>query len=76
MSLPVSLSTVVDGKDWSDVYDKTFDLSLPIGASYEYQNIVFDARYNFGLTGVSGNKLMDDQKNSVLQFTVGYRFDL
>ncbi|MBR5687778.1 MAG: porin family protein [Prevotella sp.] len=69
-------SAKVDGKDWSDVYDKTFDLSLPIGASYEYQNIVFDARYNFGLTGVSGNKLMDDQKNSVLQFTVGYRFDL
>ena len=69
-------SAKVDGKDWSDTYDKNFDFSLPIGVSYEYQNIVFDARYNFGLTSVSGNKLIDDQKNSVIQFTVGYRFDL
>ena len=71
-------SAKIDGKDVSDAYNKTFDLSLPIGASYEINNIVFDARYNFGLTSVSDKKIydMDDYKNSVIQITVGYRFDL
>ena len=76
LQLGFMASAKVDGKDVSETYDKNFDLSLPIGVSYEYQNIVFDARYNFGLTSVSGYKAIDDQKNSVIQLTVGYRFDL
>lgn len=52
---------------------KTFDLSIPVGLSYEYQNFVFDARYNIGVT-----KLYDhsDGYNNVLQITVGYKFAL
>lgn len=48
-----------------------FDLSLPIGLSYETPGgFTFDARYNFGVT-----ELLDggDIKNSVFQFTVGYK---
>jgi hypothetical protein len=57
----------------SDVDVKTVDFSIPVGASYEYQNFVFDARYNFGLTKITDNS---DAKNTVFQFTVGYKFAL
>ena len=52
---------------------KTFDFSIPVGLSYEINNFVIDARYFFGVT-----KLVEhfDSKNSVFQFTVGYKFDL
>ena len=54
---------------------KSFDLSIPLGLSYEYEQIVFDARYNLGVTKV--NKEGDNSsKNSVIQFTVGYKFAL
>ena len=54
---------------------KTFDLSIPLGISYEFEKAVFDLRYNLGLTKVNkeGEK---DCKNSVIQFTVGYKFAL
>ena len=52
---------------------KSIDLSIPVGLSYQYQNIVFDARYNWGVT-----KIVDDvdSKHSVFQITVGYKFSL
>lgn len=52
---------------------KGFDLSIPVGLSYQYQNFVLDARYNFGVT-----KIIDDSdsKNSVFQITLGYKFAL
>lgn len=52
---------------------KSVDFSIPIGVSYEFNRFVIDGRYNFGLT-----KLIDDSdsKNSVFQFTFGYKFAL
>lgn len=42
---------------------KTMDFSVPVGLSYEYKNLVFDARYNWGLVNVvDGNKLKDFYK--------------
>ena len=63
---------------WVD-YDTTskdrlnkFDLSIPMGISYEFSNFIIDARYNLGLT-----KVMKDpapsSKNSVIMLTVGYK---
>ena len=52
---------------------KTVDLSIPVGLSYEYQGIVFDARYNIGVTKVADNW---DHYNNVIQITVGYKFTL
>ena len=52
---------------------KTVDLSIPVGLSYEYQGIVFDARYNIGVTKVFENW---DHYNNVIQITVGYKFSL
>ena len=51
----------------------TFDFSIPVGMSYEFNNVVLDARYNWGLTKVSKNS---DSKNSVFQITLGYKFAL
>lgn len=52
---------------------KKFDLSIPVGASYEYQNFVFDARYNIGVTKVVKG---GDGYNNVIQITLGYKFKL
>ena len=54
---------------------KSFDLSIPLGLSYETDNVVIDGRYNLGVTKI--NKDGDDSmKNSVIQFTIGYKFAL
>lgn len=42
--------------------------------SYEYSNLVFDARYNIGCTKVF--KHSDEGYNNVIQITVGYKFAL
>ena len=63
------------GGDYSDqgIDIKSFDLSLPLGLSYEFHNIVIDGRYNLGLTKiVEGYKT----KHSVFQITLGYKFRL
>lgn len=52
---------------------KGFDLAIPVGVSYQYQNIVLDARYNWGVTKVYDG---GDSKNSVFQITLGYKFSL
>lgn len=51
----------------------SFDLSIPVGLSYEYKNVCLDARYNYGLTNFQKGY---DQKNSVFQITLGYKFGL
>ena len=57
--------------DWND--PKVFDLSIPVGLSYEISHFVIDARYNIGVT-----KILDGftDKNSVIQFTLGYKIGL
>ena len=51
----------------------SFDLSIPVGLSYEYKNVCLDARYNYGLTNFEKGY---NQKNSVFQITLGYKFKL
>lgn len=52
---------------------KSFDLSIPVGLSYQYQNVVLDARYNWGVTKWADD---GDSKHSVFQITLGYKFAL
>ncbi len=60
--------------DTKDAFE-SFDLAMPIGISYEYNNVVIDARYNFGRTNIGKEAKGDDKaKNSVFQVTLGYRF--
>ena len=71
-----------------DVKDacNSFDLSVPLSIAYELpMGLAFEARYTYGLTNVgkdafdsktsSYDKLYQN-KNSVFQITVGYKFAL
>ena len=64
-----------NGNSFSDGCKK-FDFAIPVGLSYEISNIVFDARYNIGLTKTAKGDNVEKTKNSVFQFTVGYKFGL
>lgn len=57
----------------SDLLNKT-DWSIPVGLSYEYENVVIDCRYNFGISNVY--KLVSGDKNRGFHLTVGYKFNL
>ena len=52
---------------------KRFDLSIPVGISYEFSNVIIDARYEFGVTQ---NSDLIKARNGGFTFTVGYGFDL
>ena len=53
-----------------DLYKSTF-FSIPVGASYEINDFVFDARYNFGVSKAAKG---GDGSFNALTFTVGYKF--
>lgn len=54
---------------------QTVDFSIPIGVSYEYQNVILDLRYNLGLKNIYKDKNMPKEKNTFLLFTMGYRLN-
>ena len=51
----------------------TFDLSIPVGLSYEIIGITADVRYNFGLTKLISNTDKGIY-NKVFTVTLGYKF--
>ena len=51
----------------------TFDLSIPVGLSYEIIGITADVRYNFGLTKLVSNTDKGIY-NRVFTVTLGYKF--
>ena len=53
---------------------KSFNFSIPVGLSYEYQSFVLDARYNIGVTKLF--KDADQGRNSTFSITLGYKFAL
>ena len=69
------MSAKVGDADVKDGCEK-LNLSIPIGVSYEYGNVVLDLRYNLGLSNTNkaddGNKLRSD----LFQVTLGYKFAL
>ena len=69
----VANTSVGSASKETELNAKSVDFSIPVGLSYEYKNVVLDARYNWGLTKVWDNL---DSKNSVFQFTLGYKFEL
>ena len=66
-------TVVGDIDEKAELDAKSVDFSIPVGLSYEYNNVVLDDRYNWGLTKVFEGS---DAKNSVFQITLGYKFDL
>ena len=56
-----------------------FDVSIPIGASFEFDNnLVLDISYRFGLTKIEKEDEdgLGHMRNRVFAITVGYKFDL
>lgn len=65
-----------ESRDVESIYAaKKVNVSIPVGLSYEYMNVILDARYHIGLTKVNKDDA-GDSKNKVFTFTVGYRFAL
>ena len=52
---------------------KSFQFAIPVGLSYEYKNIVLDARYNIALTKAAK---LGDSRHSVFSITLGYKIPL
>lgn len=69
----INASASASGVSVDDPDAQTFDFSIPVGLSYEFNNFVLDGRYNWGLTKMASGS---DQKNSVWQITLGYKFEL
>ena len=65
--------TAGSGSQAVNIKANTFDFALPVVLSYEYNNVVLDARYNWGLTRAMENS---KHNNSVFQLTLGYKFAL
>ena len=59
--------------DVKDLY-QSLELSVPLGISYEVSDFVIDARYNLGIAKL--NKGNGSVRNSVIQFTLGYKIPL
>lgn len=55
-----------------DAKISNFDLSIPVGVSYEYRHFVLDARYNWGLLKVIN--VGDAFYNRVFMLSLGYKF--
>ena len=54
-----------------------FDLSVPMGISYQFQvPVVIDLRYNLGVSKVFKGDGDKNPKNNVISLTVGYKFAL
>lgn len=54
---------------------KKADISIPLALSYEFEDVIVDARYNIGLTRVYKLDVVKS-RNSVIQLSVGYRIRL
>ena len=73
----VGFKSSAESKNGGDKKDKegvkSVIMSIPVGASYEYKNVVLDARYNIGVTKAfkEGNA-----KQSAFVVTLGYKFKL
>lgn len=75
VSASVDLEKVLEAVEVESYSIPSFSLSLPVGLSYEYKNVVLDARYNLGLTkALQVNK--DKSRHNFFQITLGYKFAL
>jgi len=74
----LQMGFLVNAKDEAgDAKDrcKSTSVAIPIGISGEYENFVFDARYNIAVSKI--NKYGDNsQRSDLVMFTIGYKFQL
>ena len=73
INITADIDEITDAESGKSISTRKNDLSIPMGVSYEKHGIVLDARYQLGITKIW--KRFDD-RNSVFQLTVGYKFKL
>lgn len=76
LGILASAKTKLGDNDSTDIKDdlKSTDIGLAIGLGYEIEEgVTFDARYNMGITDIAKSDAID-QRNSTIQFSVGYKF--
>ncbi len=69
-------SAVVRGRLSDKEVCKSLDFDIPVGISYEYRNVIIDARYYFGLTDMDDTFNAEASHNRCLSITLGYKFKL
>lgn len=74
-TVEVDLDQAFLNSEISDVKMETMVLSIPLGISYQYHQLVFDARANLGVTKAVHRPGYSSTHN-VFQFTAGYKFSL
>lgn len=64
-------------KDDENIKDRCnkFCFSIPLGFSYEWDNFVFDARYNFAVSNTI-DQVNERKRSQLIQLTFGYKFAL
>ena len=75
-NITIAGQTIFSDQEKGKIEDavNAFQFAIPVGLSYEYKNIVLDARYNIGTTRVV--KFAENGKNSVFEITLGYKIPL
>ena len=60
----------------ADNFTRDFDRAIPLGVSYEFNNLQFDIRYNIGITNATRDIYTEsgNAKNRVVQISLGYKF--
>ena len=69
----------VDVKE-NDLHANDFTVSIPLGLSFEYENVVIDARYHVPMSKAfkhddDVSKAWGNAKNMLVTITAGYRFE-
>ena len=78
-SVEVGLKETFESAGFDNVSIPSVVLSVPVGISYEFSDIVLDARYNIGVTNaIKADYGMESSssKHNFFSFTIGYKFGL
>ena len=66
-------SAELDGDDIKDSF-KSSDMSINVGAAWDAPfGLVFDARYNIGVSDISDDPSIGAVKSGIFQFSLGYK---
>lgn len=63
----------------SNTFDLVFNkvnFSIPVGISYEWNNVCLDLRYNMGVTGIYKGVTNGNSYNRTVMLTIGYGIEL
>lgn len=69
------MNAKLDSQDIKDLCNKV-NFAIPVGVSYEIENVVLDLRYNIGLNKTNKTDNGNKARTDLIQITLGYKFNL